>query len=111
MKNNAYKHYMEFIPSRLQELRGSKTQAYMARVMGMEVQRYVRYETGQTIPRADTVYWFCKMFNVSADWLFGLKSLNNGDVTIGNNNFNSGRIGADCSNCPVLKAAVQKLKN
>jgi len=75
----------------------------------MKQQLYSRYEKGTSLPGAEILHNICKTTGVSADWLLGLDALRSGGVAIGDNNFNSGRIGADCSNCPVLKAAARKM--
>ena len=100
-----------FFSDQLRRVRGSRTQTEMANLLGVKQQHYARYETGVTTPGIDVLYKFCKILGVSADVLLGLDSTRTGDIAIGNNNFNSGRIGADCSNCPVLKAAAKKLNN
>ena len=51
----------------------------------------VKYKTGKSLMSMQTLYHFCKTFNVSADWLMGLSSSSN-DYLI------TGRAGAGKSN-------------
>ena len=58
----------------------------------------------------------CQCFGKSADWLLGLDtakqstvSARNSVVAINGHAINSGGIGGDCANCPILKAAAKKL--
>ena len=73
---------------RLKELRGSTSQAEMAKGIGIPQQAWARYEKGIVAPNAETLYNICRVHCVSADWLLGLKD----SCCVGRNN--SARAGA-----------------
>lgn len=67
---------MEFINVRYKELRTrlGMTQAEIAAQLGMKQQAWARFEAGGVPdPRSSTIVLICKTFNVSADWLLGLR--------------------------------------
>lgn len=61
---------------RLKETRVRKemTQEQVAQALGISQQAYQKLETGKTTDmRISTVKKICALFNISADWLLGLK--------------------------------------
>lgn len=61
---------------RLKETRVRKemTQEQVAQALGVSQQAYQKLETGKTTDmRISTVKKICTLFNISADWLLGLK--------------------------------------
>lgn len=61
---------------RLKETRVQKemTQEQVAQALGVSQQAYQKLETGKTTDmRISTVKKICTLFNISADWLLGLK--------------------------------------
>jgi transcriptional regulator with XRE-family HTH domain len=61
---------------RLKETRIQKemTQEQVAQALGVSQQAYQKLETGKTTDmRISTVKKICTLFNISADWLLGLK--------------------------------------
>lgn len=61
---------------RLKETRVQKemTQEQVAQALGVSQQAYQKLETGKTTDmRISTVKKICALFNISADWLLGLK--------------------------------------
>jgi transcriptional regulator with XRE-family HTH domain len=58
--------------SRLRELRGVRSQAEVARLLGMPQQNWQRYETGVTEPDLGTLHRICVTLGASVDWLIGL---------------------------------------
>jgi len=101
---------MASFSDRLRQLRGNRTQADMARFVGLKQPHYARYESGVTTPGIDVLIRFCQILNVSSDWLLGLETKNNPSIIANNSAFGHGNIiGGDCSNCPVIKAALKKL--
>ena len=65
---------MEHFCERLRELRGDKSQADIARLLGVKQQNWARWENGVVFPGAETLHHICTTFHVSADWLLGLSS-------------------------------------
>lgn len=63
-----------FMP-RLAEIRKAKglSQNAIAKVLGIPQQQYSRYEQGQNEIPVRYVIELCKFYQVSADWLLGLK--------------------------------------
>ena len=67
---------MENIHLRFKQIRTMHglTQAEMASKLGMKQPAWARLENGGVPdPRSSTIIDLCKKFNVSADWLLGLK--------------------------------------
>lgn len=62
----------KLLPSRLRSLRGSRTQAEIAAVLGMKQPMWARYEQGITTPGADVLIHICTTCGISSDWLLGL---------------------------------------
>lgn len=65
---------MEHFCDRLKEIRGGKSQADVARLLGVKQQNWARWENGVVFPGAETIHHICSTFHVSADWLLGLSS-------------------------------------
>ena len=63
---------MEHFCERLRELRGEKSQADVARLLGVKQQNWARWENGVVFPGAETIHHICTTFHVSSDWLLGL---------------------------------------
>ena len=63
---------MEHFCDRLKELRGEKSQAEIARLLGVKQQNWARWENGVVFPGAETLHHICTTFHISADWLLGL---------------------------------------
>lgn len=67
---------MENIHLRFREIRlaNGLTQTEMADKLGMKQPAWARLENGGVPdPRSSTIFDICKTFNISADWLLGLK--------------------------------------
>lgn len=65
---------------RLKETRVQKemTQEQVAQALGVSQQAYQKLETGKTTDmRISTVKKICALFNISADWLLGLREQGN----------------------------------
>lgn len=64
------------IAKRLMMLRAEsgETQAELAESVGMSVPAINRHENGNRNPHASTIIKFCQHYNVSADWLLGLRN-------------------------------------
>lgn len=71
---------IEYLPERLKELRGNRSQKAVAEAVGIKQQEWARYEIGTTVPRADKLQQICRSLSASADWLLGLSS-NRGGVS------------------------------
>ncbi len=56
---------------RLNELRGNKTQAQMAQILGLPRETYRNYEVGNREPPLDTLLKMANYFGVSVDYLLG----------------------------------------
>lgn len=68
--------FMTIEQIRLKETRERKqmTQSEVANILGITQQAYQKLETGKTADmRISTVKKICKIFDISADWLLGLK--------------------------------------
>ena len=57
---------------RLRSVRGPRSQAEMAQLLGMKQQLYARYEGGITIPSSKVLFMICNVVGKSSDWLLGL---------------------------------------
>ena len=76
---------MSVLSDRLKQLRGTTSQAEMARALGMPRPQWIRYETGKTVPGADILANICRMHAVSADWLLGIDRKQQSSITINGN--------------------------
>ena len=107
---------MSLLGDRLKELRGTTSQAEMARSLGMPRPQWIRYETGQTVPGADILATICRVHACSADWLLGIDRSTPTVAVIGNGNAVAQGAGAkavavkgepgellQCSKCPLKK--------
>lgn len=63
---------LDGLVERIKEARGTRSQAEIARELGMNFQTWNSYETGKSEPQLSTVAGFCRLVGVSADWLLGL---------------------------------------
>lgn len=57
---------------RLNELRGKRTQAQMAQLLGLPRETYRNYEVGSREPTIETLLKMADFFGVSVDYLLGL---------------------------------------
>lgn len=60
------------IAERLKALRGSRTQAEMADLLGIAQQGWARYESGKVMPGAEVIHQICVKLDKSADYILGL---------------------------------------
>lgn len=60
--------------NRLFVLRGRRSQAEFAKMLGLSQQNYGNYENGKQGLKSDMIVKICKMFNCSAEWLLCLDS-------------------------------------
>ena len=68
----------EKVASRLKTLRGAKTQAEMAEILGIAQQGWARYEAGKVMPGAEVIHQICVKLHKSADYILGLTDNENG---------------------------------
>lgn len=59
------------LPSRLVSLRGAKTQAFIAKELGVNQQTYARWEHGDRQPKLQDLCKIALHFGVTTDWLLG----------------------------------------
>lgn len=67
---------MQDVKVRFKELRAglNLTQSEIAAKLGMKQSAWARFEAGGVPdPRCSTIIQICKTFNVSSDWLLGIK--------------------------------------
>ncbi len=67
--------YREQFPSRLKKARENIgfTQREVSRETGIPQSTLANYEVGRTEPDIETIGLLAEFYNVSTDWLFGLK--------------------------------------
>ena len=67
---------MKYCYQRIRDLREDKdkTQAEMAKILNTYTTQYRRWETGETEIPTHKVIELCKFYNVSADYILGLKN-------------------------------------
>lgn len=70
--NTEQKKNSATLSSRLRELRGHRSQADFAEVVGLKQQSIQRYETDQTEPKSDVLCQIAERCEVSVDWLLCL---------------------------------------
>ncbi len=109
---------MKNFSTRLKEARGMRTQAEIARLIGVKQQAYARYEKGEVFPGAEILQQICLLFPCSADWLLGLRendtariSAEKSAVAIGGDAANTVN---DCRNCQTvarLTAVIEALSH
>jgi len=63
---------MKKVADRLKELRGTRTQADVAKMLGWPYQTWGKYESGAMEPNAKTIRKICAVFHTTSDWLLGL---------------------------------------
>ncbi len=63
---------MSEFAERLKQLRGTSSQAEMARQLDMPQPQWARYESGRSTPSIELLAKICRAHAVSADWLLGL---------------------------------------
>ncbi len=66
---------MKYFYQRIRDLRedSDKTQAQIAQMLGVYTTQYRRWETGETEVPTHIIIELCKYYNVSADYILGLK--------------------------------------
>lgn len=86
MTTNRYSFDKDGFANRLKYLRNIQNESQKATVedLGITVGSLGHYETGKRIPPADVVYDLAKHYNVSADYLLGLREEDSPDPTIAN---------------------------
>ena len=103
---------MEHLCERLRELRGAKSQAEIARLLGVKQQNWARWENGVVFPGAETIHHICVTFHVSADWLLGLdESRTTPNSTTSNQpttNQPTPNPSANCRDCPILLDFIKR---
>lgn len=62
----------EKVAERLKTLRGTRTQAEMAGMLGIAQQGWARYESGKVVPGAEVIHQICVKLHKSADYILGL---------------------------------------
>ncbi len=69
---------MRYFYQRVRDLRedSDKTQAQIAKVLNTHTTQYRRWETGETEIPTHKVIELCKYYNVSADYILGIKNEN-----------------------------------
>ena len=112
---------MSVLSDRLRELRGTTSQAEMARLLNMKQPQWARYESGASSPSVELLATICRVHACSADWLLGIDkrgtSVNAGAgaaVAIGANAQASVRNTAaaqgerpDCVGCPYKEKMME----
>ena len=111
---------MEGFAERLRELRGSSSQAEMARELGMKQPQWARYESGASLPSIDILATICRAHACSADWLLGLPE--RGGSAGGGENAPGAKHQApgtrhqapatpppDCSRCQLMLAHIREI--
>ena len=63
---------MKKVSDRLKQLRGERTQADAAKMMGWPYQTWGKYESGAMEPNAKNIRRICAIFHTTSDWLLGL---------------------------------------
>ena len=61
-------------PTRLRELRGTRTQREMADTVGVSVASWSAYENGTNEVQVSILTRICEAFKCSSDWLLGLSN-------------------------------------
>ena len=104
---------MEGFGERLKEIRGGKSQASVARELGLSQVVYGRYELNQREPNLDTLCRIGLTFGVSIDWLLGLPTRETphhvmaGDgeaISIGSGIATA----SNCRDCPILLDFIRR---
>ena len=67
---------MKYCYQRIRDLRedNDKTQADIAKILHTHTTQYRRWETGETEIPVHKVLELCKLYNVSADYILGIKN-------------------------------------
>ena len=65
---------MKNIPARLKQVKEKKglTTSEISKRMCIHAPTWCKYESGKSMMSLETLYRFCKTFDISADWLLGL---------------------------------------
>ena len=101
---------------RFREVRGSASQAEMARMLDTKQTTYSAWETGAREPNLTTLCAIATTFGKTTDWLLGLSETprkeepainapnNSGAIAIGGGN----AVTRDCMECPLLKDHLKR---
>ena len=105
----------EKVSGRLRSLRGGRTQADMAEILGIAQQGWARYETGKVVPGAEVIHQICVKLHVSADYILGLSDDENGiGPASSSTSRDIERLRADaaqvCVRADSFNAAIENLK-
>lgn len=105
----------EKVSGRLKTLRGGRTQADMAEILGIAQQGWARYETGKVLPGAEVIHQICVKLHVSADYILGLSDDESGvGPTLSSTSRDIERLRADaaqvCIRADSFTAAIDNLK-
>lgn len=106
---------MSVLSDRLRELRGTTSQAEMARQLNMKQPQWARYESGASSPSVELLATICRVHACSADWLLGLRERGEaaGQLTTPNSQpaTNPTAPGSlpQCAKCP-MKKRLEKLE-
>ena len=105
----------EKIAGRLRAIRGSRTQAEMAELLGIAQQGWARYEKGQVVPGAEVLHQICVKLHKSADYILGLIDDENAvGATLPTASRDIERLRADaaqvCIRADSFTAAIENLK-
>lgn len=65
---------------RLKELRGGRSQAEIATILGLKQPTYASYEIGSREPSMQTLVKIADFYNVSLDTLFGRESIKDSHI-------------------------------
>lgn len=69
------------IGKRIRQVRGALNQDDFCKLIGLEKRTLVRYETGRTLPSADTLIRICHEFTINPTWLLmGYDDLTYGSI-------------------------------
>lgn len=68
--------------NRLYLLRDNRTQADMARDLGMSQQNYANYENGVSGLRSDLIERICTLYGCTAEWLLGFDGTDDNEASI-----------------------------
>lgn len=108
---------MSILSERLRELRGSQSQADMARPLGIKYQQWAKYERGECAPGAELLTKICTTHACSSDWLLGLNRREPSAIVASapgavavygsHNSFGVPGESAACSKCPFKKKLMK----
>ena len=105
----------EKVAERLKAIRGTRTQAEMAEILGIAQQGWARYESGKVMPGAEVIHQICVKLHISADYILGLTDNESGVAVIPSTaSRDIERLRADaaqvCVRADSFNAAIENLK-